>query len=225
MIDAFFNALKAAPDRDDLFNPWFDTDPENDKDDRGPEIRRTQLAQYLKERRGVARTLLVGEALGYQGGHFTGMAMTSERILLGHMAAKGILPEHVFTDLVPERTSRSDLKPLGFTEPTATIVWGEIAASGRNPREFIIWNAYPWRPFKPAKGMLSNRTPGPEEVMTGRAALKLLLEMTGINNVIAVGGKADALLQEMGIPAALIRHPANGGAPAFRVAFPGLISH
>jgi len=126
-----------------VFNPWWETDLEHDLDGNSPRIRREQLSQYLLERQG-AKFLLVGEGLGYQGGHFTGIAMTSERILLGHMLHKGITPEQVFSGIKSRRTSRPDIKENGFSENTATIVWGYLAEAGYNSRDFLFWNAFPW---------------------------------------------------------------------------------
>src|SRR5690625_7773411 len=81
-ISAFTDSLKRTPRG--LFNPWFHHDREHDKSPESPAIRKRQLEAYLTERSNRARFLFIAEALGYQGGHFTGMAMTSERILLGH---------------------------------------------------------------------------------------------------------------------------------------------
>ena len=90
MINNFLKSLKYSPKRTDVFNPWWETDSENDIDNKGPTIRRQQIFQYLKERIGKAKYLLVGEAIGYQGGHFSGIPMTSERILLGGQKKRGI---------------------------------------------------------------------------------------------------------------------------------------
>ena len=80
--DELLDLLRNAP-KGYLFNPWWQNDPENDDFDNAYEIRQHQLQAYLEERIGKAHILLVGEAMGYQGGHFSGIAMTSERILLG----------------------------------------------------------------------------------------------------------------------------------------------
>ncbi len=220
MLKKFILSLKSSPARNDVFNPWWQRDIKNDLNAQAPLIRRRQLTCYLQERVGRAKYLLLAEAVGYQGGHFSGIPMTSERILLGGQKKKGILPEHVFSTAKPQRTSRVDLKPDGYSEPTATMVWGEIINSGRDPREFILWNAYPWHPYKLEKGLLSNRTPDQEEMTKGIDILKLLMKTCKVKNIIAIGAKSDCQLRELGIKAVKIRHPANGGAPEFRRKFP-----
>ncbi len=63
-----------------VFNPWGECDPQHDLDDNGVQIRQRQLLQYLLERIGNADTLLLAEAISYQGGQFSGIPMTSERL-------------------------------------------------------------------------------------------------------------------------------------------------
>ncbi len=213
-MDAFFKSLQAVK-LENVFNPWFCRDEENDIDSGSPAIRLLQLKQYLLERKN-AKYLLVGEALGYQGGHFTGIAMTSERILLGKMKHKSITPGHVFSGIEPHRTSMPSVKKDGFTEPTATIVWERLITSGFNMRDFILWNALPWHPYKPEKGILSNRTPSDNEFEKGKPVMLELLKSVNVAKVIAVGEKSRVQLGEMGIDASMVRHPANGGAPKFR---------
>ena len=199
-----------------VFNPWGDVDREHDRDKRGAEIRRRQLLHYLQERIGVADILLCAEAIGYQGGHFSGIPMTSERLLLGGLEHKKLHPEMVFKNLLPQRTSREDLKPLGFTEPTATIVWGFLADHKVDPRRVILWNAFPWHPYHPDRGLLSNRTPNEEELAAGHQMLLQLLKLGQFRQVVAIGEKSSQQLQSLGIVASKVRHPANGGAGKFR---------
>src|SRR4029453_15877013 len=80
-LDNFVRLLKASPSGA-VFNPWWQIDDENDIDPHSPAIRRKHLAVYFRERLGNARLAIVGEALGYRGGHFSGIPMTSERLLL-----------------------------------------------------------------------------------------------------------------------------------------------
>lgn len=212
----FFTALSNSPETDNVFNPWYDSDPKNDKHERTPDIRRRQFHQYLKERTGRARLILVGEALGYQGGHFSGIPMTSERILLGHQLERGVMPEHVFSEIPPERTSQPRIQPKGFTEPTATIVWGMFAVHSINTYSVVLWNIFPWHPFKSEKGLLSNRTPRKDELSKGIHPLRLLRENFKDARIVAVGNSALSAMQEYDIQCHAVRHPAYGGAPKFR---------
>ena len=214
--DELLDLLRNKPKYGSLFNPWWENDPENDDFSNSYEIRQHQLRAYLEERIGKAYILLVGEAMGYQGGHFSGIAMTSERILLGKMEKKGIRPEHVFTRMMPCRTSKVEIRPDGFNETTATIVWEHLLASGLNPYSFVIWNSLPWHPYNPEKGMLSNRTPKDPELAAGRKVLKAVIDMVKPATIIAVGEKASLQMEEMGLPYKKVRHPANGGAKLFR---------
>jgi hypothetical protein len=78
----FLLLLKASPSAA-VFNPWWQIDDENDIGPNCPGIRREHLTVYFRERLDKARLAIVGEALGYRGGHFSGIPMTSERMLLG----------------------------------------------------------------------------------------------------------------------------------------------
>jgi Uracil DNA glycosylase superfamily len=200
----------------EVFNPWTDCDKEHDLNSEGPQIRRNQLLHYLTERIGVADTLLCAEAIGYQGGHFSGIPMTSERLLLGGLKHKNLFPDMVFRGLEPQRTSHPDFRPMGFTEPTATIVWGFLADKGIDSRRVVLWNAFPWHPFQAKKGLLSNRTPTDDELTAGHIILRKMLDLGKFKQVVAVGEKSSSQLQQLGISATKVRHPANGGAGKFR---------
>lgn len=221
-IEEFIESLRETP-AGNLFNPWWQNDPENDDYSNACEIRRHQLKFYLQERLGRTRFLLIGEALGYQGGHFSGIAMTSERMLLGLQKQKGILPQHIFTSMMPCRTSRVEVRKDGFNEPTATIVWSHLLAIGLDPYDFAIWNALPWHPFNSSRGMLSNRTPTDSEFSAGHARLADLINIMQPEKIVAVGEKAAVQLNIMGLDFAKVRHPANGGAVKFRDQFSALI--
>ena len=208
-----------------VFNPWGEVDAEHELGAQGAQVRRRQLQQYLQERLGSARTLLLAEAIGYQGGHFSGIPMTSERLLLGGLQHKGLTAEMVFRGLHAQRTSSALLKPQGFTEPTATIVWGFLAEQGIDPRSVVLWNAFPWHPYLPHKGLLSNRTPSDEELSAGHKVLRQLLDLGNFAQIVAVGEKAALQLQGLGIAAAKVRHPANGGAGKFRSQLLELLSN
>lgn len=224
-LNALFNELKKTPEGP-FFNPWYQRDTQHDNTGSAPDIRRKQLRAYLQERSGRAKYLFIAEALGYQGGHFTGIAMTSERILLGHhMPVHGIPADGAFRSIQPQRTSKTSVNPKGMSEPTATIMWKALYKLGIDPYETVLWNALPWHPYTPSSGMLSNRTPSDTELKKGYPSLNTFLEIFSGAEVIAVGKKAVQSLTEFGIGFTEVRHPANGGAPKFRRQMKTLIDH
>lgn len=215
-VQQFIDTLADTPDGA-FFNPWFQRDQQHDLTGEAPDIRRKQLLTYFSDRLSSAKYLCIAEALGYQGGHFTGIAMTSERILLGHHESKhGIRPEHVFRGLVPARTSKPSVKELGMTEPTATIMWKALLNLNIDPFEVVLWNALPWHPYDPDDGLLSNRTPTDTELEFADKPLRGFLKLFNDQTVIAVGKKAVHCLGTLNIDHLEVRHPANGGATKFR---------
>jgi uracil-DNA glycosylase len=214
-IDDFLRLLKNSPSGA-VFNPWWQVDEQNDVGHNAPAIRRNQLRAYLEERLGKSTVAIIGEALGYRGGHFSGIPMTSERMLLGKKRDDGIEPEHVFSSIKPRRTSKSRKCPEGFSEPTATIVWSTLLRLGLKPEQFVLWNAFPWHSFDPGRGMLSNRMPKKFERSAGLSVLKAFLDLFRCNEIVALGNVAASQLKELNVESHRVRHPASGGAKLFR---------
>jgi hypothetical protein len=232
-VDNFLRLLKRSPSGA-VFNPWWEVDEENDIARAAPIIRRQQLRAYLQERLGTANVVVIGEAVGYRGGHFSGIPMTSERLLLGKqkevVAAlcerRNLHPKvrdsghrpplQIISSTKPRRTSNAEKCPDGFAEPTATIVWSTLLRLGLNPDEFVLWNAFPWHSFDPRRGRLSNRMPNKFECAAGLPMLKAFLKLFPCEQVVALGKVAAAQLKQLGVDAYGIRHPASGGAKLFR---------
>jgi len=238
-LDRFLRLLKASPSGA-VFNPWWQTDEENDVSSRSPAIRRKHLTAYFRERLGKARLAIIGEALGYRGGHFSGIPMTSERMLLGkqpvivaalyerrnlqHRADYGgHRPPLQILGIKARRTSKPGVCPDGFSEPTATIVWGALLKAGLLPDEFVLWNAFPWHSFDPRRGLLSNRMPNKSEQFSGRPVMHAFLELFPCAQIVALGKIAAAQLEQLGVNAHCVRHPASGGAKLFRRQIAGIV--
>jgi uracil-DNA glycosylase len=182
-----------------LFNPWRDHCP-HDCAGNGPEAKLERLARHLDC---DADFILVGEAPGYQGCRYSGIAFTSERLLL-----EGAIPR------IPALSGRLSTRRLPFSEPSATIVWKALKTLGIAERT-ILWNALQLHPHR-SDNLWSNRTPTPAELALGAPALHALIAAFPVAKVVAVGKKAEQLMMAMGItPTACVRHPANGGATAF----------
>ncbi|MGA7827973.1 MAG: uracil-DNA glycosylase [Geobacteraceae bacterium] len=190
-----------------LFNPWKDHccfDLESD----APQAKRERLARHLDC---DPSFILVGEAPGYQGCRYSGIAFTSERLLL-----EGAIPR------IAPLSSRLSTRRLPFSEPSATIVWKTLNRLGIAERT-ILWNAVQLHPHPVAKPW-SNRTPTAKELGLGEAALDLLIAAFPSAKIVAVGKKAESQMQSLGItPLATLRHPAFGGATAFAAGLEELV--
>jgi uracil-DNA glycosylase len=79
-----------------------------------------------------------------------------------------------------------------------------------------LWNAFPWHSFDPSRGLLSNRVPNKSEQLCGRAVLKAFLALFRCKKIVALGKIAAAQLEQLGVNAQCVRHPASGGARLFR---------
>jgi hypothetical protein len=190
-----------------LFNPWHDhcTD---DEPCNGPATKLARLAAHLDC---DPKFVLCGEAAGYLGCRHTGIAFTSERLLL-----HGKIPR------ISPMSHRLTSRALPYSEPSATIVWEALYNLGIEERT-ILWNALPMHPHK-SRDEQSNRTPTSEEFEIGKRALQMLVREFPSAKVVAVGKKAERSLNSMGIPAAYVRHPAYGGATKFAQGLELLVS-
>jgi hypothetical protein len=103
----------------------------------------------------------------------------------------------------------------GWAEQSGTIVHGALAVHGLHG-ETVLWNVVPAHPHRPGEP-LSNRTPAVGELRAGAEVLGELIERLRPRAIVAVGRSAERALGELGLPCdASVRHPANGGATAFR---------
>jgi uracil-DNA glycosylase len=182
------------------FNQFRDVGPDDLAD--APAIRLANLRHYLDERAAAADVIAVGEAAGYQGMRWSGIAFTSEFDLLR------------WGD--PYR--RSSRRPRPWKEPSGTIVHGILEELGAE-RRVILWNTVPTHPHAPGKP-LSNRRPTQGEIAAGRAYVDRLVAIVQPRQLVGVGRIACAALPQ----ARYVRHPAQSGATAFRAGMRALLA-
>jgi uracil-DNA glycosylase len=181
------------------FNQFRDAGP--DDVPHAPAVRLGNLGHYLAARR-EADVIAVGEAAGYQGMRWSGIAFTSEFDLMrwGN----------------PYRRSSRRARP--WKEPSGTIVHGILEELDAE-RRVILWNTVPTHPHVPGKP-LSNRRPTREEIAAGRVVVERLVAIVQPRVLVGVGRIACAALPE----AHYVRHPAQSGATAFRQGMRALLA-
>lgn len=212
-IGGFIDHLRGLPPLPDVANPWACHVDGIDAEDAAAR-RRAHLADFLASRAG-ARLVLVAEAPGYQGARFSGVPMTSERMLPQVLAA-GRRTSH------PDACRNTAERAGGFAEPTATVVWQALADAGL-AQATVLWNAFPLHPHRPGEP-LSNRRPTGAELEATGGMLPHLLSLFPIARVVAVGNVARDRLAVLGVDAVAVRHPARGGAGAFRMGMLGVLN-
>ena len=162
-------------------------------------LRRGNLAHYLVERTRERPVVLAGEAMGYAGGRFSGIAFTAERTLLDWGAPYAL----------------TSTRPEGYKELSGSIVHGLLGELGLEHR-VLLWNTVPAHPHPPGR-LLGNRAPSMPERRAGGAVLGQLLELVDPLAIVPVGKVAERSLAELGIGSLpSVRHPAQGGATRFR---------
>ncbi len=182
-----------------VFNPWRQQDP-LDLLEGAAEARRQRLAAHFSC---SPLFLLVGEAPGYQGCHYSGSAFTNEKLIL-----EGRIPR-------VSSAFRLTTRPRPWCEPSATIVWGQLHELGIADR-VVLWNAFAWHPHQP-DNLLSNRTPTPTELQAGLPALEAVISHFSGVPVVPIGQVSARTLGKLGVKCLpSVRHPAMGGANAFR---------
>jgi hypothetical protein len=90
-IEQFIRMLKRSPSGA-VFNPWWEVDEQNDIGPNAPAIRRNQLHAYLQERLYKAKLAVIGEAVGYRGGHFSGIITENNSARRNRRSRLGITP-------------------------------------------------------------------------------------------------------------------------------------
>lgn len=171
-------------------------------------IRFANLQVFLKQLLPWKPTvLLIGEAPGYRGAWRTGVNFCSEKIMMGPADRFGLFGGEAagYRLIDPDERLRS--------EASSTVVQRVFQELPCPP---LVWPAFPLHPHTPGKDD-SNRTPTPAELR--RDALPQLEQLISLykpKHIAAVGNIGMGCLEQLGISATKIRHPAHGGGPAFR---------
>lgn len=206
----FITAIQLEPAG--MFNPWRSGN-QDDACGWDEVFRRVLMLRHFDIP--MARFILVGEAPGFRGARMTGVAFTSEALVLA-----GSIPR-VSSAWQTLGVLRMSIHKRPWTEPSATVMWKALHEAGVADTT-LLWNACPWHPCLPEAPM-TNRAPLGLELLAGRPALAELIRLHPAAKVVAVGNVAAAQLKRLGIPVAITaRHPAYGGATDFRRALEGL---
>lgn len=180
-----------------VFNQFSKVDPDLDVPGSAG-IRCDNLRLYLGKFESAAY-VMVGEAAGYAGARFTGIAFTDEY----HLVGSHCLPWACKAGY--ERTSVGKLR----RERSSDVVWSALG----NRQDVVLWNVFPWHPYDVRQ--LSNRRPTAAEVRSGLDLLSEFVSLYPGRKIYALGLVAKRALTELGLEVTYVRHPAQGGMAEF----------
>lgn len=195
-VDEFMGRLANVKAGEAQFDPWKMASDDDEQSDPAAE-RRARLRQHLMAEQ--VEFIAIGEAVGFQGARVTGMAFTSEALLLD-----GAIPR-------VRVSGRLSTRERPWSEPSARIVWELLYRNGM-AETTLLWNCSPLHPHLPGNP-LSNRTPRSGEVEAGLPLVECLVRNHPKARVLAIGKTSAALLDRMQIAHVALRHPAYGGRP------------
>jgi uracil-DNA glycosylase len=191
---------------ENVFNPWAQQDP-LDATVAAYFARRRRLSLHLDT---PAKYLLIGEAPGYRGCHFSGIPFTCEKQILTRIVPR-----------VPSERITSRLPP--WSEGSATVIWGALHELGI-AADTVMWNAFAFHPHV-AGDTMSNRTPTRDELLCGMDILAMVVEAFPDAKRIAVGKTAARTLTNLNFRIDHeVRHPSMGGANQFRAQMRTLVN-
>ncbi|MFJ6156849.1 uracil-DNA glycosylase [Pseudarthrobacter sp. NPDC092184] len=198
-VNAFVERLAAVPTVEGRTNFFDQGHP-------GNAVRRRNLELYLSEMLDRApKVLLLGEAPGFRGMRITGVPFTNRTMFQG--------PANGFGLFGPGKGYALPAEAEGVAaEPTATVMWEVLVGLEFLP---VLWSACPWHTHVPGKPQ-SNRTPRITEARLGTPFWQSLVELFGIEEVVAVGNIAHRSLLSSGVDAPKVRHPSHGGRSGFK---------
>ena len=198
-VNAFVERLAAVPTVEGRTNFFDQGHP-------GNAVRRRNLELYLSEMLDRSpKVLLLGEAPGFRGMRITGVPFTNRTMFQG--------PANSFGLFGPGKGYALPAAAEGVAaEPTATVMWDVLAELDFLP---LLWSACPWHTHVPGKPQ-SNRTPRITEARLGTPFWQSLVELFGIEAVVAVGNIAHRSLLSSGVVAPKVRHPSHGGRSGFK---------
>lgn len=204
---AFCEALFAAPSTDRLFNLYRDRHPAFDTAE-APARRRANLLAALDRLGASVDMLVVAEAPGPWGTRFSGVPLASEAQLAEGAFGLSGTPSSVRFEREgrPHRESSSTIYRT-LMEPYVGRFW--------------TWSTVPLHPHRPDEP-LSIRAPTQAEAHAWHHLLALHAGVLSPRVTVAVGRHAERALAAVGVAATYVRHPSQGGAPAFRAGMAAL---
>jgi uracil-DNA glycosylase len=218
-IDQFIEMLTQVPHMKNCFNMFNSGHEEADK------VRRNNLKIFLTIMTSLnPRVIIIGEAPGFRGCHWSGVPVCSEYIMIQEYNPK-IKTEYVKSLLFgySKGYRKTSDQAKGYKEATATSVWdiiSRVVPTDEPPP--MLWNSCFVHSYQEGNEK-KNRNPNNTELNQLLPIVKYMFTdlFPNIKTVLVMGRKAEYSLTQLKKTPELshlqfeyIRHPSQGGKPA-----------